>query len=133
MDVQGLGEITEALESFAEGNPQHFEIDVAEGVWFEFDCPHKEDLLEPIIPVSVSMYDWSPYYEGKPNSNSLMRYNMFGDTLAADLEAAFYNAGSVNEEVPFEYSENNSGNGIITFMGAIDNPFIGAGLSEKMC
>lgn len=124
VDALGLERIEAAIEAFANGSPMHFEIDVAEGVWFDFDCPFASDLLDPTIPVAVGIKSWSPHNIGEPEEFQLMDYSEFGDELVCDLDEAFYNGGSRNEEIVFEYSPTNSDpeNGHYLFLGSIDNP-----------
>ncbi len=124
LDIEGMEIIEAAIRDFAEGNPQHFEIDVAEGVWFDFDCPFDEDLSESTIPIAVGITGWSPHNEGEPTTHRLMDYSEEMDELTCRLDEAFYNGGSRNEELVLEYSPNNSDpeSGNYLFLGSIDNP-----------
>lgn len=124
LEIKGMEIIEAAIQDFAEGNPQHFELDVMEGVWFDFDCSFEHDLIEPTIPVAVGIKNWSPYNEGEPTENRLMDYSGEMDELTCRLDEAFYNGGSRNEEIVFEYFPNNSDpeKGFYLFLGSIHNP-----------
>ena len=123
VDLDGIEEIEAAIDEFARGNPMHFETMVAEGVWFDFDCPFVDDLMEPLIPCCVGFHDWSPHNEGEPEERLLMDYaDGLGDEIVADLGVAAYNAGCRFDELVFEYSLNNSGDGTYVFLGSIPNP-----------
>lgn len=124
IDLTAMEKITNALDEFANGETMHFEIDVAEGVYFDFDCPFSGDLLEPLIPVAVGIQPWSVHNVGEPEYYQLEDYGEIGHELVHYLDEAFYNAGSRNEEIIFEYSENNSNpeKGHYLFLGSIHNP-----------
>lgn len=118
-------EIQQRIEAFYHGEPQSFEVEVADGVFFSMDCPHEEDLLEPMIPVSVFMVAESPYNKGIPaNHQRLMDYGDFGDTLTANvLDPAVADAGGEFREIPYEFSRNNSNpeNQFVQWLGDIPN------------
>lgn len=118
VDEQALSEIGDALMEFARGEPMHFEVLVAEGVYFSFDCPHEEDLMEMLIPVSVRVASWSPHkLEGV--FRDLMDYGSFGDTLAAELSAV--TAEAVEDSDPIlEHAEAKPDADV--FHGALSNP-----------
>lgn len=131
MKISGIEEVAGAINSFAEGNAMHFETEVAEGVTFDFDCPYEEDLMESTIPVAVQIESWSPYNEGEPEKHRLMDYSEEMDELVCDLDEAFHNGGSRNEEVVFEYSKMNSHpeKGVYVFLASIGNPRISVRMS----
>lgn len=124
IDVEMIERISGEIHDFAEGNPKHFEERVVEGVTFDFDCTFSEDLMEPEIPVAVVIEQWSPYNHGEPERDTLMEYSEEMDELTCDLDDAFYNGGSRNEDLTFIYSEINSDpeNDFYIFLENIHNP-----------
>jgi hypothetical protein len=118
--------IEREINEFAEGNPKSFEILIADGIYFNFDCPYNEDLREPKITVAIGIMPDSPHNEGEPTRPVLNDYSKIADEIVGKLGDAFYNAGSRNEELVFEYSPE-SGHvekGHYLFLGEIHNPRI---------
>lgn len=125
MRDEATNEIQERIEEFYHGEPQHIEIEVAEGVVFDSDNTFEEDLLEPTMTGAVLIMPDSPHNEGVPKQHtSLSRYSGFGDTMMADvISQAVHDAGGEFEELVFEYSSNNSDeeSGFLTFLGSLPN------------
>ena len=122
IDSTAINAIEERLEAFVNGEPQSFEIYVAEGVWFRLDCPFEEDLLEGMIPVTVGIKKWSPHYIGLPPSYMMLDdYGKLGDELASELDGAIHSATD-HEEAIFEYDASNSCGSMIMFTSMISNP-----------
>jgi len=118
-------EIKRSINAFYHGEPQHIEVEIADGVHFVSDNTFKMDLLEPTLTAAVLIEEDSPHNEGVPERHTtLSRYSGFGDTVMADvISQAVYDAGGEFTELVFEYSSNNSNEktGFLTFLGSLPN------------
>jgi hypothetical protein len=122
IDPHALNQIENAIRDFKHGNPQHFMIMFAEGVFFELDVPFEEDLKEPLIPVSIGIYEWSPHLNGKPQNARLADCgNGSGDEIVEAIEKVVDNLGIEISELIFEYSEFNSNGDLHLFHSSIPN------------
>jgi hypothetical protein len=118
-------EIKRSINAFYHGEPQHIEVEIADGVHFVSDNTFKMDLLEPTLTAAVLIEEDSPHNEGVAERHTtLSRYSGFGDTVMADvISQAVYDAGGEFTELVFEYSSNNSNEktGFLTFLGSLPN------------